>query len=156
MRTPKHVHTVDSEVHAIFCEWARWHRTRKRFANLGEARNHLWSLAAKSLGGDGPPDAELSAELNALNIAITSLDARSQNIVMSYYLLQRAPVKILAYHAKLQRSQFYEALRHARRRAFDISQRFHVNQSVRSTPDTIDGDAPDRKPENLGLLIEAE
>lgn len=150
MRTDKHHHSVDQEIHALFCRWTEWHHSRRKFVNLSEARNHLWALASKSIGGE-PRDAECSAELNALNIAITALEIYEQNIVCGYYLLKRKPVKILAHEAKLQRSFFYDKLRDIRRRVYSSAKRL----TVRATPDTIALDIPDRLGENTGELVEA-
>jgi len=93
--------------------WAAWCRTRRFFGPPPLAPGILGKLTAKGTGArrGGPPDAVLSPELSALNLAIAAQPMDTARKVFElHYVHQASPVKTAADALGISRKTWYRML----------------------------------------------
>ncbi len=113
---PEEDEKLDVEAMAIddLCwRWASWSRTRKLFGPPPIAPGILGKLTRKGTGArrGGPPDAVLSPELAALNLAIAQQPRDTARVVFEmHYVHQVGPVKLAAEALGISRATWYRLL----------------------------------------------
>lgn len=93
-------------------EWVLWLDTR-RFYAPPEKKNIL----ARMCGDDGvkePPDAPITPEIVAFNLAVTSLSMKKFTAFVAVYCGYRpSPIKVMAHEGGLSSSKYYERAHNA-------------------------------------------
>lgn len=98
----------NEQVYQMAQEWLIWLNSRK-FLGQPPQKNILVALAEKNMSKGMPPDAIMSAELAAFNIAVNTLDNGSLIPFITVYCdFKTKPVKTLAIDLGIGRDQFYE------------------------------------------------
>jgi len=101
-------------VHMLAMEWVRWLDTR-RFLGQAPQKNILGLLQGGNRSGV-PPDARLSAELSAFNLAVTGLEiGHFVPFVVVYCDYKPKPIKAIAHEIGISRSVFYDRAEKAAR-----------------------------------------
>jgi hypothetical protein len=130
---------TDSDLHALFCEWGAWARSRRLYAPSPNPQSVIGSLVRLPGGREG--NARLDPMLAALHMAILGAEGRDGQIVSIEYLWRpysrpKVPVKRIASALGFSRQRWYQLVKDARRRVY-------------AGVDTISVAAPCQIPENV-------
>ncbi len=135
----EHVGAKDNTVAVIddMCRrWAAWSRTRWFFGPPPIPPGILGKLTKKGTGArrGGPPDAALSAELSALNLAIAAQpDDVSRKVFELHYVHCVSDIKLAADALGISRPTWYRYLADFRVRAYAAHQRILAeNEAARA------------------------
>jgi len=114
--------------------WAAWSRTRRFFGPPPIPPGILGKLTKKGALRGGPPDAALSAELSALNLAIAAQpDDVSRKVFELHYVHCVSDIKLAADTLGISRSTWYRYLADFRVRAYAAHQRILAeNEAARA------------------------
>lgn len=110
----------DQQYHDLCDAWSHWCATRRFFGPPPVSANILGKLSSKSpaFRRAGGPDAECSAQLSALHIAISAQprNALDRMVFELHYLYRVRNVKAAAAELGIGRAHWYRLLRSFRRR----------------------------------------
>lgn len=116
---------TDSELHAIFSDWADWVRSRSLYAPNPNPASIIGSMVR--LPGSREGNARLDPELAALHHAIISAEQEGAILVRLYYLGSntrgryrkgKLPIKAIAESLGISRKTFYQRLKETRREIY--------------------------------------
>jgi hypothetical protein len=111
---------------AMCRQWASWGRTRRFFGPPPLDAGILGKLTRKGTGkpSTGGPDAALSPEMSALNLAIAAQPMDAPRTVFElHYLHQVRNIKIAAAHIGISRATWYRYLADFRAHVYAASHR---------------------------------
>lgn len=120
---------TDSELHAIFSDWAEWVRTRSLYAPNPNPQSIIGSMVR--LPGLREGNAKLDPFLSRLHLAVISAEPEQSALVQLYYIgastkgryrRGKVPIKSIAQSLGISRKTFYQRLRETRRVIFSASQ----------------------------------
>jgi hypothetical protein len=98
----------NQQAYCLAQDWVRWLDTR-RFLGKPDQKNILAQLQMRNKASRGAPDAPMSAEISAFNLAVTSLPKeRFVPFVVIYCEYRPKPIKTIAYEFGIQAPAFYE------------------------------------------------
>lgn len=140
---------TDGDLHALFCEWAAWARSRRLYSPSPNPQSIIGTLMRLPDRREG--NARLDPELAALHLAIVGAEGRDGHILSVEYLWRpyskpKVPVKKLAGALGVSRQRWYQLVKDARRRVYAASKGV----------DTISLANPCHIAENSGVLRYAD
>lgn len=110
----------DSDLHALFCEWATWCRTKRLYAPSPNPQSVIGSLVRLPGGREG--NARLDQQLASLHMAILGAGRDGYIISVEYlwrpYSRPKMPVKRIASALGFSRQRWYQLVKDARRRVY--------------------------------------
>lgn len=115
-------------LHELFEAWSRWSRTRRYFCPPPPAGTILGKLSCKTRPfTSGPPDAECSAQMHALDKAISDqpIEALDTQVFNAYYGERKSYIKRSASEIGISRAHFYRLLKAFCMRVLRASQPIH-------------------------------
>lgn len=114
-------------------DWVRWLNTR-RFLGEPEQVNILARLQTQNKPSLGAPDAPMSAEMSAFNIAVVNLPKEMFiPFVVVYCDYKPKPIKTIAYDLGIQAPAFYERAHHSAQEVLKVTRQLVVlNGQVRA------------------------
>lgn len=112
---------TDGEMHALFCEWAAWVRSKRLYAPSPNPQSIIGTLVRLPSGRTG--DARLDPLLASLHMAIVGAEGRDGHILSVEYLWRpyskpKVPVKRIADALGFSRQRWYQLVKDARRRVY--------------------------------------
>lgn len=116
----------NEECYTMCQDWIKWLESRK-FLGTPSQRNILDKLMTQYQVSKTSPDGMLSADLNAFNTAVMSLEEdRLMPFLVIYCKFKQLPVKTLAYDLNIDRTTFYQRAHKAASDVLRLSK--HIKQ----------------------------
>lgn len=103
----------DQDMHNLFEAWAGWRASRRYFVPPSGGGNILGKLRGSTRPSRPAPDAECSAQMAALNLAINAQprDAVETQVFLLYYVDRVRNIKTVADYLGISRQHFYRLRR---------------------------------------------